>query len=217
MLASLVNLIAPLECLICGNEGDVICATCLPRAVAVKTPTCYRCNRLSSDGRTCNSCRSSSKLSGVLVASHYEGPVKQAITKLKYENLRAAAGSLAKLVTPLLSGEYDVITSVPPATNRLRQRGFDHGALIARAVAAASQIPYRPLLRRAANIQQVGKSREQRLAQARGVFTYRKPLNDQRVLIIDDVVTTGATLAACTSELKAAGAKSVWAAVAAKH
>lgn len=213
----LIKLIAPHQCLVCGTEGDVICATCLPSAASQKAETCFRCNAISAGWRTCGRCRRSTRLAGVVVASHYENTVKEAITLLKYQRRRAAAAALAAMITPLLKVDFDVITSVPPATSRLRQRGFDHGALIAKQVAAALQPPYQPLLRRTSNIQQVGKTREQRLRQADGVFAYTKPISGLRVLIIDDVLTTGATLAACAAQLKKAGAKTVWGAAAAKH
>lgn len=218
ILETVLRLIAPHACLACGSEGALICKDCQPNIVVKKASTCYRCNRISPVSKTCNRCRSSSKLAGVAVASHYEGVIKELIGGLKYERTRSAAPILANLITPLLVNKsIDVITCVPVATNHYRQRGYNQAELIAKKVAAALALPYSPLLSRVSNVQQVGSKRADRLKQVHGAFAIRKKIEGQKVLIIDDVLTTGATLNECALVLRAAGAKSVWGAVAAKH
>lgn len=150
------------------------------------------------------------------MASAYAGASRKLIGLLKYYHQRDAAGALAATLTPLLhAANFDVITSVPVATSRLRQRGYNQSELIAKSVARSLVLPYRPLLRRLRNTQQVGKTRNQRLEQVSGLFIARtKP--PSRILIIDDVLTTGATLNACAIALRNAGADEVWGAVAAR-
>ncbi len=182
-----------------------------------KAQVCFRCNRLSEHGATCKSCRHATSLSGITVASYYEGAVKELIGRLKYYRASRAAAPLAAMMTPLLVGRWDFVTSVPPDAVRFRQRGQDHAAALAQKVAHDLGLPYQPSLWRRKRFQQVGNDRKTRMAQAEGSFGSRGKIETKRILIVDDVTTTGATLAACAGELKAAGASHIWAVVAAKH
>ncbi len=222
IIQQLVEFLAPAQCLNCGRPGNLVCPACLPSLAIVKTPTCWRCNRLSPGGRTCASCRSSSKLAGVVVASHYDGAVKSLVKAIKYQNAMGASRIAAGLVTPLLRmsaiGDFDLVTSVPSAAPAYRRRGYNQAELIAKIVAADLALPYRSLLGRLTAARQVGHNRAQRLEQVRGRFYATSPVPlKTKVLIIDDVLTTGATLNECATVLKAAGAARVWGAVVAKH
>ncbi len=219
-LKSLVELIAPHECMLCSREGTLLCEPCASRAVVAKRPTCFRCNRLSEGGRTCKRCRSYTKLTGVTVASHYDGAIKELIRRMKYGRVEAAAEPLAKLLTPLLmDGKFEVVTAVPTAPSRRRERGYNQAELIARAVARELSLPYLPLLGRFGKSSQVGLNRAERLDHIRGTI-YALPgrqMTRRRVLIVDDVLTTGATMSECAVVLKQAGAARVWGGVIAKH
>lgn len=220
LLQKLVELIAPHECLVCGHEGSLVCRQCLPEIVITKQPTCWRCNRLSPGGRTCKSCRPSSALAGVSVVSHYEEYVKALIHALKYQQAAASADLAAELMIPLLqSTEFDLVTSVPAAPKRFRARGFNQSELIARGLARKLQLPYATLLGRSSSVRQVGMDRRHRFEQIKGAFYPIRTTRSQsaRILLIDDVLTTGATLNQCAKVLKANGAKRVWGAVLAKH
>lgn len=218
-----IQLLTPLSCVTCGSEGKLLCADCMSSRLSPKSPTCFGCNRLSDNFRTCPSCRSRSKLAGVLVAAHYEGAVKRLVQAIKYQNADSAAAILAGLLTPLLrvhpAGDCQIITSVPTSSLRRRLRGYNQAELIAKKIAKELKLPYSPLIGHLTDTAQVGKSRHDRLAQVQGIFYARSPrlLQGARVLLIDDVVTTGATMSECAAVLKAAGAKSVWGAAAAKH
>lgn len=218
VLDQIASLIAPFDCLICGSEGQLICTECLPKAIITKRLTCYRCNRLSDGGRTCISCRSSSKLAGVTVASHYDGAIKELIYALKYQRAQAAAKLCAELITPLLDPlQFDIVIPVPTSPTRGRQRGYNQAALIARAVSEKLGLPYSESLVRLQDVHQVGLAKLERLKQVEGIFAVYKSASDQRVLLVDDVITTGATMVECAKVLKAAGAKRVWGAAVAKH
>lgn len=109
---------------------------------------------------------------------------------------------------------FDVVVAVPVATPRLRQRGYNQAEVIARQVSKELRVPYRQALWRARTTQQVGKTRSERLAGVEGVFGTRGNLRGKSVLLVDDVVTTGATLNACATALRVAGAAATWGAVA---
>jgi ComF family protein len=217
---TLVSLVAPHSCILCGQEGQVFCERCAGKTVIVKQPTCYRCNRLSDYGQTCASCRPSTQLSGVVVAAYYGGPVKELIHELKYERARASAAVLARmLASGLQDMRFDLVTAVPTDPARRRVRGYNQAELVAKAISKETGLPYVDVLLRVKPIHQVGAHRSLRLEQIKGAFMSHKELfiKDARVLVVDDVVTTGATLAECAEVLKKAGAKQVWGAAVARH
>ena len=220
LLQRIVELFTPHECLVCSRSGGIVCDNCLPKLATASAGTCVRCNRLSALGRTCKFCKNYLLISGVSVASYYDGPVKELILRLKFQRDRSATRVGAELISiriDPLKLPFDLVTSVPVSAARYRERGYNQSELIARAVAKKLDIPYRTLLGRSSGEHQLGKDRKTRIEQVRGVFYAYGPINRNRILIIDDVVTTGATLNACAGELKSAGARNVWGAVIAKH
>lgn len=217
MIQPLINLVAPTKCLGCEAEGKLICPICRG-AITRRPASCYRCNRLSDNGKTCKSCSSSTKLAGVTVAAFYDGVAKDLVLALKFGRQKSASIEAASLLTPLLdASEFDVVTSVPSSPARFRQRGYNQSALLARSIARQLGLPYRELLGRKHQTEQIGAGRRQRLAQIQGAFYSRRPATSQRVLIVDDVLTTGATLSECAKVLRGVGTKRVWGAVVTKH
>lgn len=216
-------MLAPPLCLACSKEGKLLCSECEQTELSPKTSTCFRCNRLTKDFKVCTGCRSRTKLAGVVVAHHYEGAIKRLVQAIKYQNAGSAATTLANRLTPLLrshpAGDWQIVTSVPTSSSRRRLRGYNQAELIARIVARELGLPYCSLLGRLTDKVQVGKSRKDRLEQVKGIFYAKSPrlFCGAKVLIVDDVVTTGATMSECAQVLRAAGAKSVWGAAVAKH
>jgi len=155
-------------------------------------------------------------LTGVLIPVTYigvlphEGYVRDAVLDLKYHGRRTNARMLAEIVSqvlPCIEGEYSVLTWAPTTSAHQLQRGMDHAELIARHVAARGGIRAVKLLRRVSAVSQTGESRSVRLA---GPEFVSKPLHRHRkVLVVDDVVTTGATFRAAAQALVNAGAVSV--------
>lgn len=216
---TLLAVVAPHRCINCNSEGSLLCSSCRVQ-VPLKRPTCFRCNRLMKAGRTCATCRRQSDLAGVVVAAPYDGMMKDLVQALKYNQQIGGAKIMAELLTPLLPPTaFDVVTAIPGSPSRYRHRGYHQAELIAKRVATRLGLPYRPLIGRLEVQSQVGASRSQRLTRVHDSFWIRRSqhISDQRILIIDDVLTTGATLSEAARVLKDAGAKSVWGAVAAKH
>lgn len=213
LLRTLSRMMAPPTCLGCGREGQIVCHVCYQRLTDPPPPACFRCSKNNDSNATCVSCRPFTALAGVTTAATYGGIMRELVHWLKYRRLGDAALPLAAALTPLLDPtHYDVVTVVPVATVRLRSRGYNQSELIARHLATRLQLPYRRLLRRCRNTQQVGKGRAERLEQVTGSFAATHRLTGQRVLLIDDVLTTGATLHECAIQLHNAGAAKVWAA-----
>ena len=142
----------------------------------------------------------------VAAAVQYQGPVADAIRRFKYASASEATVPLAQLLVTAAqpyAGTVDVVVPMPLHADKLRARGYNPSALLARPVARALGLPLRVdwLLRRRATRNQAGLSREARLHNVRGAFS-AKPVHPRRVLLIDDVVTTGATLEAAANTLR---------------
>lgn len=180
---------------------------------------CALCGVSSLDFRTCYNCRLKVDIDYVWFAASYEQTMRDTLWGYKYHRQRALRWPLAYLVVSTIHlRNADVVSWVPTSPPRRRQRGYDHAELLARCVAKELALPARPLLARKGVARQVGVSRQKRWQQAQEQYTLKsgKTLTGMRVLLVDDIVTSGATLAACAHLLKAAGVGSVSAAVVAK-
>lgn len=143
------------------------------------------------------------------VAFAYAGAGRELVARLKYRNARAALPWLAAAMASRL-GDLPpdaVVTWVPTTVRRRRTRGFDQGRLLAKAVAGRLGLPCRQLLRRAPGAPQTGRSLAERRIGPRLVAL--GPTAPRAVLLVDDVVTSGATLEAAALVLRAAGANRV--------
>lgn len=176
-------------CAGCGGPGPAPCPRCqrqLRRARAVAV-----------DRRSLDTCRA------LLV---YEGPARNLVARVKYRNDRRVLAWLADTMSRLLTPPPDaVVTWVPTTRARRHRRGFDQAELLARALARRWNLPCRDLLVRRPGVPQTGRTLTER---QQGVpFTARRgqPI-DTPVVLIDDVVTTGATLRSAAAALRAAGA-----------
>lgn len=216
IITGLLRILAPYDCLSCGNEGKLLCDWCKHDAVPPVPPRCYRCRKQSQDFATCPDCRRESRLSNVWIASEYDGFSKTLISKLKFERARSAADEIAELMAALLPyvPAGTTVTFAPTATGRRRRRGYDQSELIAKRLAGLLGRPFLPLLLRQGQTRQVGASKAKRKQQLVAAFRPRNliSIKGASILLIDDIVTTGATLEAAAQVLKQAGAKQISAA-----
>jgi len=149
----------------------------------------------------------------VVVATPYEAFAEQLIHAYKFERVYAAHGSLARAL-PQVVHEQVLIAPVPTITSHIRQRGYDHARVLAKRYAKLCALPYRPFLRRSGQLSQTGKDRATRLNQLEGVFALRGSMpKGAHILLVDDVMTTGATLEQCAKVLHKGGAASISAVV----
>ena len=220
ILDGVIGLVAPPTCLVCHNEGQILCHGCLAKAIVPYGETCWSCGGKSLSGRTCPRCRAPGTPTYVWVATTYEGVASELLKVYKFGQLRAAANTLAAIMVDtmvdfvpkatLIAANY-LVVPVPTATSRRRQRSFDHCDLLAREVAAYLGLSYLPALGRLGQVRQVGSKRSERLTQTADKYFVRLPglVAGRRILLIDDVVTTGGTLRAATAALRQAGARRV--------
>jgi competence protein ComFC len=141
---------------------------------------------------------------------------KELVRRLKFERTQAGAKNMAQLIANnALFEDKPLITYAPTAQTRVRLRGYDQAALIAKMLALYAGGTYVPLLVRIGDVRQVGQGRAARQQQMKGVFRAinTRLIKNKHILLIDDVLTTGSTCEAAARVLKDAGAKRVSAAV----
>jgi len=173
---------------VCGALGPAPCPACradLRRAPALPPPA------------PVDSC---------LALLAYDGAGRELVARLKYRNARSSLPFLADGLARLVTRPVDVVTWAPTTSARRRQRGFDQAELLARAVARRLGVPCRRLLLRRPGPAQTGQPLDAR--RTGPAFRPARPA-PPAVLLVDDVVTSGATVAAATRALRAAGAREV--------
>ena len=193
-------------------------------------PRCPFCHRFLDGGmRVCARCerylpympagrvdRSFKNLDECFSVLRYEGDVRKSLHRYKFGSVSAYAGCYAKLLAECIEDNAiyaDVVTWTPLSARRLRERGYDQARLLAEGAAEYMETPCLPLLKkRRHNAAQSGtKSAEERRRNVRNVYAYagNKPLDGMTVLLVDDIVTTGATLDECAGVLRKAGAAEI--------
>jgi ComF family protein len=210
LLDKLVGIAAPHQCLVCGREGGLLCAWCAPDAITALPSRCYRCSAQTEDFKTCPKCRRVSRLKHVWIRTNLDKLARRLIYDYKFKHARAAAHDIAGQMVQCLPYFADsLLVPVPTATSRVRQRGFDHTELLARVLSRPLGLEKQIILRRLGQSRQVGTKRQQRIKQVAGCFQITKAIKDKKILLVDDVLTTGATLEEAARVLKQAGAKQV--------
>ncbi|MBA7618916.1 hypothetical protein ES703_26248 [subsurface metagenome] len=220
-----LDFLFPQWCIGCGREGEFICSSCRRSLPRVMPPLCPRCGKPQSSGILCPACVGwQAKIDGIRSPFRFDGVMRQAIHQLKYRNLRALAGPLTELLSDYLAinpiaGE--VLVPVPLHQKRLRERGYNQSILLAKELGKLNNLPVVDdclIRQRHAPPQARTSTVEERRGNVDSAFACRDHrLNGKQVLLIDDVSTSGATLDACATALKAAGATSVWGLVLARE
>jgi ComF family protein len=204
----LLDVLLPPTCAACGAAGWPLCPRCTDHVGVITPPWCERCGRPWEESLgSCADCPPPA-IDRARAPFLYQGPVSRAIRGMKFSGWhglgRHLAGAMVQVAADLLTA--DVITWVPLSRRRRARRGFDQAQVIAEEVAALLGLPVRSLLRR---------SRDTRAQARKGGAERRRALRDAfvassdppgRVILVDDVLTTGATAAACAEVLTRGGA-----------
>lgn len=215
---AVLDALYPLECAGCGGGGKVICDSCAKALPWLVPPYCVVCAAYSEAER-CQACANSVReFDGVRAPFRYEGSVRQAILALKYGGIKSAAAQLGDMLADYLEANPlpgDTLVPIPMHASRRKERGYNQAELLARRVAQRRGISYGPdVLRRTRRVDpQAGMTsaagRTENVADSVAV-SGDSDLHGQRIILVDDVATTGSTLDTSAAALKAAGAESVW-------
>ena len=216
--AASVDLLFPKRCVGCDVEGAFLCGECGDDLPTLEPPYCFICSQ--PDDLTMRLCRRCwerpLQIDGIRSPYRFEGAIRNAVISLKYRNLRAMAPVLAGLLAGFVESqsiEADLLVPAPLHPRRERGRGYNQSLLLARETGALLNMETSSdALRRVRNnpSQASVSSEEERWANVTKAFQASPDLvSGKRVIVLDDVCTTGATLEACSLALKAAGALSV--------
>ena len=213
-LAALADMFYPQRCVSCERRSsDVLCRACFEALPRVGHPVCGRCGLPTAFANfVCEECKNVDfGFESAKAALKYEGVGKKIVHALKYRGYKQVVDRLA---TPLMlqalgDDHFDAVVPVPLHRARLRNRGFNQAELLARGVAQKLNASVSDTLEVVRSTRdQVELSAAQRRANVAGAYRAKDPLHG-RLLLIDDVFTTGATMNACALSLVGAGAKEV--------
>jgi competence protein ComFC len=213
-----IDLLFPARCAVCGNSGSFLCRDCRASLPVAGQPRCEVCWQ-PSHAQLCGRCaQSPPAFSGLRSPYVFGGGARELVHALKYQHQAVLAEPMAELLCSFLADSplpADVLVPAPLFPRRKRIRGYNQSTLLAEALGRQLALPVdeRTLVRARSTVSQAKtRSVDERRSNVREAFRCRDgQLAGKRVLLIDDVSTTGATLDACARALGESGAASVWA------
>lgn len=227
------DLIFPAECVFCGEGGEWICSNCFAKLNFRAVQVCPVCKQKSREGRPCLDCRVKTNLDKVLVAADYnEEKTKKLIKLLKYRFLKGLAPYLGNLITLFLSelkeknaskiyrSSNTFLVPIPLHKKRYNWRGFNQAELIADRLAYNLGLEVKTCLeRKKYHRPQTYFKKEKRLENMKNTLAVpdKEAVENKKIILTDDVMTTGATLEEAARALKAAGARRVEALIVARE
>lgn len=221
------ELIFPVNCLVCNAEGDWFCPKCLVGLTNARMEQCAICGAFTSTG-ICNKCQKATKLDGIICLSDYHDQnVKALIKKIKYANhhdgCRIFGQKLQEKTKKHLPKLDFSVTFVPLEASRQTNRGFNQAEVLANSIFAQSYPIVCLFSKNKMTVPQASLDKKARAENLKGAFSLKKErsalkpwqqktvIMPNNLIIVDDVVTTGATLSALAKLAKKNGTKTVWA------
>ncbi len=213
----LLSFLAPHYCCSCDRVGSILCDYCKYDIKSEGYESCVVCGGVCGSGEAL--CRQHTlPFTRVWCVGERSEVLKQLLNRHKFERARSGFLVLAELLDshlPILPQDT-VVVPVPTIAKHIRQRGFDHTALLAGELARRRGLVYHRAIERTTNTTQLGKGRRERRAQAKQAFGCAA-VAPGTYLLVDDIFTTGATAEFAAQALKGAGATEVWLAVVARQ
>lgn len=237
ILNSVLDLFFPKKCLGCNRADTYLCQACFNKIEIINNNTCFFCGKITWQGKVCLNCAKENGLDRIISATEYKNPlIRDLIKVFKYHYVKELTNPLSEILIkaiknnwslsitclPARQGHWDLlIVPIPLYGTRIRKRGFNQAELLAKEIANYFNLPLglNILKRKIPTIPQVNiKDREKRKANIKNIF-YISPeysVKEKIIILVDDVITTGATLVEAGKVLKKSGAKEVWALTVAK-
>jgi competence protein ComFC len=207
----------PPVCAGCEQTGSRWCADCQQQVKLVPEPVCQTCGRPLPHPGLCPTCNDSRPAYDAMRSwASFEGPIRRALHSLKYYRNVALGDVLARhlvMFVRRLGWQVDMVVPVPLGRQRMQERGYNQAGLLAMPVSVIQNWRYSPeaVTRIRETRSQVGLSVRERKENITGAFRADPArVSGKVILLMDDVTTTGATMAACADALRKAGAKTVY-------
>ena len=219
LISQFFNILYPARCPLCGSNSDVFtlspfCGSCWSEIQRYTGPSCRVCAIpfASEHARVCGQClKKPPPFSRVITYGLYEGVIREAINQFKFYGLRRLSKPLGNLLLGFDFPAADGVVPVPLTIARLRERGFNQSLLIARIIAKEIMAPLLMdiLVKEKETPPQIGLNARERLLNLRNAFAVKGSVKGMRLLLVDDVMTTGATVTECSKQLIKSGAEEV--------
>lgn len=221
---AVLDFVYPARCALCGaplgDEERVVCERCWGKVQIIDGPHCRRCGSpLEAAAARCDHCAERAfRFHRGRVLSSFDETVQALIHLLKYKGKRSVGRRLGRMLGEVLASEdvmedVDLIAPVPLHRSREKERGYNQSLLLATEIGRCLGVPVekRILIRARRTASQTKLSAEERVKNVSGAFRvlHAESITGMRILLVDDVLTTGATLNACTEALTEAGAEGV--------
>lgn len=218
-----LDVLFPIECLSCGEEGSFLCQHCFEDLELNKKQDCPKCHKETKLGNFCKECANTSRLNGIIVSASYENDLLQkAIHSLKYKYIEDLAKPLAKILISGLENtlfkekidnEY-LILPIPLHKKKQRERGFNQAKLLSLEVAKYFRLTCLNNV-----ISRIKKTKSQmslnpiyRRKNIKGAFVCDKPelIKNKKIILVDDVCTTSSTLEECAKAFYDFKPREIW-------
>lgn len=216
----LLDRLLPCACLLCSQHSGnaLLCLACEADLPLLPAACCPQCAQPTTHGERCGGClHHPPSFDRTIAALRYDFPVDRIIQAFKYGHQLAIGRWLATQLGHRLHGqEFSLIVPMPLHAERLKERGFNQAVEIARHLSTSTPMHLDGVQRTRATAPQAERPLKERPHNVRGAFECRDNLQGHHILLVDDVMTSGATLNEAARVLKLHGASSVTAAVAAR-
>ncbi|MEX1061869.1 MAG: ComF family protein [Patescibacteria group bacterium] len=217
-LDQLLGFVYPTSCVSCKVRGKLLCGECAAKLRPLSSFTCLVCEKPALGGFTHSLCSGRFTPERTLSAFSYRGPARPLVKALKYKSLKRVAEVMAHLTLEDLAekgiffGKKAWVVPIPLSFWRQNERGFNQAEIFAQALARELKLKINPkLLKRVRNTpSQVSLSRGERSQNIQGAFAGTRRIRKKDILLVDDVLTTGATVREAAKALKKKGANQVW-------